>query len=158
MNQQDPLANLQPLRQPELIGWWPPAPGWWLLLALAVVILAVLAYLWRKRRQRNAYRRAALLQLESLDTMYTADGDVSNYITQINALLKSVALRAYPHQMIAAVHGKQWRDFLNQSLPATLQLQNDFDAAAYQKTAPEFDVTRLQLAARHWIRKHRAAL
>ncbi|MGA9700461.1 DUF4381 domain-containing protein, partial [Pseudomonas sp.] len=28
------LDQLQPLIAPPAIGFWPPAPGWWLLLAV----------------------------------------------------------------------------------------------------------------------------
>ncbi|MGH8222486.1 MAG: DUF4381 family protein, partial [Woeseiaceae bacterium] len=34
--QQIPLRDLH---LPEAVGWWPPAPGWWLLIALAVAAL-----------------------------------------------------------------------------------------------------------------------
>jgi len=156
VNPQDPLAALQPLRQGELIGWWPPAPGWWMLLALTLLILATLIYLIRGWFRRNAYRRAALQRLQSLYTQYDADHNAGDYIVQLNALLKSVALRAYPRERVAAAHGMQWRTFLNQDLPPALQLQHDFDEAAYQESCPDLDIAQVQMAAQHWIRKHRS--
>lgn len=156
MNPQDPLANLQPLRQGELIGWWPPAPGWWVLLALVVAGLAALAWYLRRHYRRNSYRRAALLRLQSLQADYATHHDASTYLAQLNALLKSVALRAYPRAQVAAKHGMQWRNFLNQDMPPEFHFPAGFDAAVYQKTCPDLDVAQLQAAARHWIRKHRA--
>lgn len=157
MNPQDPLAGLHPLRQPELIGWWPPAPGWWLLSCLVIIVAAVLVYLLRKRRAKNAYRRRALRQLQALHAQYQADADAGNYLSRINALLKSVALLAYPRATVAAQHGAAWRTFLNRSLPPAAQLQSDFDDALYQRHGPEIDVAQVYRAAEHWIRKHRAA-
>ncbi|MEZ5501367.1 MAG: DUF4381 domain-containing protein [Halioglobus sp.] len=155
MNPQDPLANLHPLRQPEVISWWPPAPGWWVLLGAVVLLVAVLGYYFRKRRKRNAYRRLALLQLQSLHTQYLATQDLGLYIGQINTLLKSVALRAYPRSEVAATHGEAWRSFLNSSLPAELQLPVTFDDAAYQKSCPRIDAEQVHRAALLWIKRHR---
>lgn len=156
MNPQDPLASLHPLRAPALIGWWPPAPGWWLLLLAGLIVVATLAYWMRRRYRCNSYRRRALLQLQSLHTDYLAKPDASLYLGQINALLKSVALLAYPRAAVAAQHGGGWRTFLNRSLPNDAQLPPAFEYAAYQKTCPEIDVAQVQRAAQHWIKRHRA--
>jgi hypothetical protein len=157
VNPQDPLANLHPLRQPELIGWWPLAPGWWLLLCLAIITVAVLIYLLRKHYRKNAYRRRALLQLQALHAQYQTDGNACGYLANINALLKSVALLAYPRSTVAAQHGESWRKFLNLSLPPDAQLQSGFDNAVYQSQAPDIDMTQLHRAALQWIKKHKAA-
>ncbi len=157
MNPQDPLANLHPLRTPELIGWWPLAPGWWILLLAGILLVTTLTYLLHKRYRKNAYRRRALLQLQSLHTDYLAKSDTGYYLSQINALLKSVALLAYPRTEIAAEHGAAWRAFLNRSLPPAEQFQPAFDDAAYQKNCPEIDVAQVHRAAQHWIRRHKVA-
>ncbi len=157
MNPQDPLANLHPLRVPELIGWWPLAPGWWLLLLAGILLVATLAYLLRKRYKKNAYRRRALLQLQALHADYLAGDDIARHLSQVNALLKSVALLAYPRRDVAAQHGEAWRTFLNRSLPPTDQLQPEFADAAYQQNCPEIDVARVHRAARYWIKRHKVA-
>lgn len=157
MTPQDPLANLHPLRAPESIDWWPLAPGWWILLLAGILLVTTLAYLLRNRYRKNAYRRHALRQLQSLRTDYLANSDTGRYLSQINALLKSAALLAYPRTEVAAQHGADWRAFLNRSLPPAEQLQPAFDDAAYRKTCPEIDVIRVHRAAQHWIRRHKAA-
>jgi hypothetical protein len=157
VNPQDPLANLHPLRQPELIGWWPPAPGWWLLACLIIVMVALLVYLLRRHRAKNAYRRRALLQLQALHAQYQVDAETGSYLRHINALLKSVALLAYPRAVVAAQHGARWRQFLNVSLPADAQLPSEFDDALYREQMPAIDVTQVQRAAEQWIKKHRAS-
>ena len=158
MNPQDPLASLHPLRQPELIGWWPLAPGWWVLLVLLIVILAALVYLVRRHRKKNAYRRQALRQLQVLQMQFQSDSNASIFVGQTNALLKSVAMLAYPHIDVAGQHGEAWRLFLNRSLPVSAQLPSDFDNAMYQKDCPDIDVEHVHRAAQHWIKHHKAAL
>lgn len=49
------LDQLQPLMAPPPIGFWPPAPGWWLLL----LMLPLLGLgLWQLRRFIPAKRTA----------------------------------------------------------------------------------------------------
>lgn len=154
MNPQDPLANLHPLREPELIGWWPPAPGWWLLGGMAVLCLLVLLWLGLQRYRSNAYRRQALAQLHQLHQAYAQDQDASRYTAELNALLKSVAIQAYSPRPVAASSGTQWLEFLNRQVSKSALFQLDFVTAAYRKECPELDMEQIHLAARKWIRRH----
>ena len=157
MNPQDPLANLHPLREPDLIGWWPLAPGWWLLLVTVLLGLATLAYFLVRRYRANAYRRRALSQLHVLHEEYLADADASRYITRTNALLKSVALRAYPPRQVAANSGEEWLAFLNNGLQAPERFHDNFATAAYQKVCPEMDMAQVHRVTRNWIKRHPVA-
>ena len=155
MNPQDPLANLHPLREPDLIGWWPLAPGWWLLIVLAALCLAFLLAVVIKRYRANAYRRQAVAQLQVLRSTYLADRDPSRYIAAANALLKSVALRSYPRREIAATSGEPWLRFLNSSTKNAGNFDTGFVTAAYRKNCPDMDMERLHQTAQTWIRRHR---
>jgi hypothetical protein len=157
VNPQDPLANLHPLRDPQMISWWPLAPGWWILILVAIITTIGLGY-WLTRRYRgNAYRRQALQQLDQLHRELQAGGNSSEFATQVNALLKRVALTAYPGDEVASRHSESWQSFLNQQLQADVQFQDDFATAAYRKNCPELNSSQLQQAATHWIKQHRRA-
>jgi hypothetical protein len=157
VNPQDPLANLHPLREPALIGWWPVAPGWWLLLVLVLLCLAALGYILVRRYRATAYRRRALAQLQQLQQAYQDGGDASAYIGQTNALLKSVALISYPRRQVAASNGEEWLAFLNGSMKSTEQFQPAFVTAAYQKACPELNMAQVHRAAQIWIKQHGVA-
>ena len=151
----DPLAALHPLRAPEPIGWWPPAPGWWLLLVLVLVAVAVLAFLLVRRYRANAYRRAGLRRLQLLHTQLMADADILRFVTDTNALLKAVALRAYPAESVAPSHGQAWLNFLNTSTEQSRPFPAVLATAAYTADADGIDAEDLYRAAEHWIRHHR---
>lgn len=154
MNPQDPLAGLHPLREPPPVGWWPPAPGWWLLLVMLLAVLAAVGYYLFRRYRAGAYRRRALAQLERLRETYRGDGDDRAYLAGINALLKRVALLAYPDRGIAARSGRQWLDFLNGSCPADRPFPDGFASAAYLRERPALDLEQLHGCAATWIKRH----
>jgi Tfp pilus assembly protein PilV len=155
VNPQDPLAALHPLRQPEPIGWWPLAPGWWLLIALLILALGALAYVLVRRYRANAYRRMALTQLDQLRRQYLRNRDDAAYLAGANALLKSVALRAYPRREVAPCSGNTWLEFLNQSCD-TAQFPPDFVTAAYCRQCPDMDMENIHQCAANWIKGHEA--
>lgn len=157
MNPQDPLANLHPLRQPDLIGWWPLAPGWWVLLTVILVSLAALAYVLIRRYRANAYRRRALAQLQALHQQYLAEDNASRFLAQTNALLKSVAIRAYSRRDVAARHGRDWLLFLNSRGNNAEQFQAEFATAAYRANCPQMDMEQVYRAAQAWIKRHEVA-
>lgn len=154
MNPQDPLANLHPLREPALIGWWPPAPGWWLLCGLVLLALVLAAWFLLRRHRANAYRRRALRQLTHLQEAFLESRDASAYIAGINALLKSVALHAYPQRETAAISGVQWLTFLGDTNHRSANFPPGFATAAYHKDCPDIDMEQAAKAARSWISGH----
>ena len=155
MNPQDPLAALQPLLEPGLIGWWPLAPGWWLLLLLLVATGAGLGWLaWRRHRSR-AYRRQALAQLDQLHQEFQQHQDAKSYLAAGNALLKSVALRAYPPERVASRTGREWEQFLNASMgKKRAEFPADFASASYRKNCPQLDMEQFYQCSANWIRNH----
>lgn len=156
MNPTDPLAQLNPLREPAAIGWWPLAPGWWLLIALVLIAAGVLAWRLTLRYRRNAYRRQAIAELQAIRSRWESDGDDSLCLTQTNALLKAVALHAFPRRDIASVSGEQWRDFLNNSSSGTNgQFEIGALQAQYQPSADVADVGAHLDHSDQWCRNHR---
>ncbi len=156
MNPTDPLAQLHPLREPAAIGWWPPAPGWWVLALLLLVAATALVFLLWQRRRRNRYRVQGLAQLRALRDQYRASGDAARCGAGVNALLKTLALHAYPNSGIAALHGEQWENFLARTGGAGLAFTG-ITATHYQPEADSAAVERLCRAAEDWIRRHRGA-
>ena len=146
MNPEMMLAQLAPLRTPSAITWWPPAPGWWLIaIVLLIVLTFVLRRLWR-RRMRNHYRRIALAELRQMRASGAS-------VDAVNWLLKATALRGFPPAEVAALHGPQWRTFLDKTckhfpLSDVSELEQ-----LYQALAPVSSDALLS-AAEHWIKHH----
>ncbi len=150
-----PLAALHPLREPDAIGWWPPAPGWWALAALALVAAALVVVWLLRRHRRNGYRRRGREQLARIRARFAADSDAITCLTATNALLKAIALRAYPQRNLAAANGSDWQAFLEATSAAG---SGDFDGellAPYRPGRPAGDLQRHLDLAERWILRHR---
>lgn len=142
-----------------MIGWWPLAPGWWILIALTIALLTALAVFFYRRYRANAYRRQALLQLEMLHSAWLSSNDPRNYLAGINALLKGVAVRAFPLRDVASSNGDAWVAFLNQTMSPrgdTGGFSNGFASEVYRAGLPDLDFDQLHHTARVWIKQHRA--
>ncbi len=157
MNPQDPLAALQPLRTPEPLPWWPPAPGWWLLAALLLIALAWAAWRGWCRYRRNYYRRAARQDLQAILARHAEHRDSARTLGELNTLLKAVALHAFPRAEVAALSGERWRSFLNRSLEeARTPLRfPEVIARAHSPTPGPVDTVALQRCSETWLRRHR---
>lgn len=114
MNPED--IPLRDLHLPAAIRWWPPAPGWWLLLALLLAALAWCgwrAYLgWR----RNAPRRVAMAELARLESAWQSDGDVAALGRRLSPLLRRAMLAYSPRAEVAGLTGHAWLEWLDRGL------------------------------------------
>lgn len=148
MDPQALLDQLQPLRQPEAIGWWPPAPGWWLLTAAAVLAIVALSVWWVRRYRAGQYRRIAIAQLER----YLAADTLT--LGTLNQLLKATALRTWPSEESAALHGNDWLQFLSSSCP-DVTIGKLEELADVYKTPDTKPSEQLIVCSRLWLKKHR---
>ncbi|MFT4917469.1 MAG: hypothetical protein ACI8RU_000077 [Zhongshania aliphaticivorans] len=155
-----PLDQLADIHLPPAVPSFPWAPGWWALLILAIGLIATGIWLWRRYRQRSAYRRAAQLEL----TRIQAIDDDAEFARQLNQLLRRVAIHCQSASSsaptIAGLSGEQWQDFLLNSCGAKPAFTNTtldaLVAAAYQSQCPALDRQQLLGQARLWIRRHRS--
>lgn len=154
--QGDPLSQLRDIHVPEHITTWPPAPGWWLLAALAVIAIGA-AIWWLHRRWRgNRYRREALAELEALRHDFDRTQVTHDYLERFSALLKRVALTHYPRESVANLTGERWVEFLDRTTGTTefsMGVGQVLVSGPYE-AAPDADIERLHELGEYWIRQH----
>jgi hypothetical protein len=154
--QQIPLRDIH---LPEAVSWWPPAYGWW-LLALALGVLAGVA--WWLARRRPARRRAAsmresaLRELDAAKARYQVSGDARAAVAAMSVLLRRFALSLAPREQVAALTGQQWQQWLrgrcdDPEFRATAATLTDLP---YQPD-PQLDVVALFAGCRAFVRSAR---
>jgi hypothetical protein len=165
-----PEAQELPLRDihlPEPISWWPPAPGWWLLLGLLVLSGLVVWFIFYLRK-RYALRKAALAELKGICEVYQQRKDSHELVKSISVLLRRVCISQFPRADVAALTGEAWLLFLDSNLSRgrTSREREDnlrfgfsrgpgrclIESPYRREEAVGVDGPALLLLCRHWIK------
>ncbi|MEM7078192.1 MAG: DUF4381 domain-containing protein [Pseudomonadota bacterium] len=142
----DPLQQLRDIHLPTDPSWWPPAPGWWLLLmALAYVVYRLVRYARYRHQARAPLSRSHVL----LDDLYArhASGELSAlaFAHETNEVLKRLLVRGYRAGFAARLSGTRWLTLLDQisvSEQFTLGPGQVLGDARF-RAAPSIDATEL---------------
>jgi hypothetical protein len=102
------LDKLHDIHLPAIEGWWPPAPGWWLIVCVLLLLgfASVRLYL---RYQRSLKVRA----LRALQQLTLSQQSPEQWLVSLSALLKRVAISRFGRVNVATLHGRAWTNFLN---------------------------------------------
>jgi len=115
--QQIPLRDLH---LPEMVGLWPLAPGWWLLIAAAVGLALYLLRMAVRKWRYNAARRLALRELGRVRDGYARGVDMVTLTKQLSELLRRSMLAYAPRASVAGLTGDQWLEWLDHGLDERL--------------------------------------
>ena len=147
------------LSVPDELALTPQTPAWYLLgaaLAAALVLAALRAV---RRYERNAYRRAALLELARLREA-ARGAERAAALAQLPELLKRCALAAFSRERVAGLSGARWYVFLERTAPGAL---GDAAQSALSRLVLEGDSelprqTERELfdGVERWLRRHHA--
>jgi hypothetical protein len=139
------LDNLRDIVVPPPVPWWPPAPGWWLILATLAVLAGWFAVRRWRRYRAAAYRRAALRELAGATGVATAA-----------EILKRTALAAYPRTQVASLSGSAWCRWLESTagIPVPGTVAEALAEGVFDQTDGQ-QVADVKAFAAEWIRTHR---
>ena len=140
------LERLHDIALPRDIPWWPLAPGWYFVISLLALTTLWLAWRFWKNWQANAYRRAALREL-----------DQAKDITSIATVLRRTALAIAPRELIVSKTGDAWLDWLAEQYPKPLpnSVREHLHADIYRQPAESVELSELREFAVQFISQHR---
>lgn len=148
------LEQLQDIHAAAEPGWWPPAPGWWVLAAIALAALLWGAFLLALRLRVWLRRSRLLREVDALAEAFDPGERPADYLAALNRLFRAVALRAFPRTDCARLQGEAWVVFIRERLPgADVASLQALESGPY-RPKPEFDAARLQAQARKWVANH----
>lgn len=149
-------AQLKDIHLPPEPSFWPPAIGWWIVLALLILILITVFVIWKKY-ERRAPRREALQLLDRIDNNYLSDKDIVAYVSEINKLIRRVAMQAFSRHECAGKSGEQWLEFLQQHSKLegfTQGIGRCLIEVPFSKKEVQIDHHELRKLADHWIKEN----
>ena len=101
------LAALHDIVVPAPVPWWPPAPGWYAVLALAVALAGWGAWRLYRRWRANAYRRTALRRLAAIRAALAVRRRRAAALTDLATLLRRAALHVAPRDAGRGAFGRR---------------------------------------------------
>ncbi|QQX81630.1 DUF4381 domain-containing protein [Shewanella sp. KX20019] len=149
------VTQLVDIPLPASIPWWPLEPGWYGIMFVVLLFLIVVIVRQRRRWIANAYRRAALRQLQSL-TVH--DAAVMNQVMRRTAML---AMQC--DNKLSQIGGPWYRLIMNSSPEAIfteMQLIR-LEALNYQSSKhlsqhlSKSDFSKLNQLCQRWVKEHR---
>jgi hypothetical protein len=143
--------DLRDIHLPAEPSWWPPAPGWWLLAALALVAIVLAIGWWRRHRRVRGRQQQILDQLERQVRRHREDGNLPGLLRDMHQLLRRVARQHDPRA--TGQRGEAWRRTLAR-VPVdapTLQRLYALDELIYRPPATGSDEATVA-AVRAWLR------
>lgn len=107
------LENLHDIVGLDPVPLWPLAPGWYALGVLLLLVLVCITWFLMRRWQVHRYRREALAELDKLEAAVHDPARRVSALGGLPALVKRVALAAWPRQTVASLSGLDFLEFLD---------------------------------------------
>lgn len=107
----EPLP-LRDIHLPEPVSWWPPAPGWWLLLIAGFIIIAGLL-VYRYVRNSRLLKRTVVAELNTVRERYYQNHDPVELVKSLSTLMRRASISFYPRSTAASLTGKDWLKYLD---------------------------------------------
>lgn len=104
---------LKDIHLPGVMGWWPPAIGWWILLVIIPLFIGFIIWLYRRITRKTAVKSAKkwLTLIEQDDTL-----DDQQKLIQLSELVRRAAISCSSRNEVASLTGQAWLSYLDSSV------------------------------------------
>lgn len=149
--------QLSPIIEPSPIPFTMETIGWKFVFALLLIVILFSIYKYLKYYKSNAYRREAISQINLLNT--NSNLSSSQLIESTMFQLKKTAIQSYGRKKVAALYGKEWLLFLEESVQE-VSFQPYYETihkSLYNKNlepTTSFNKNQFVNASVNWIKKH----
>lgn len=150
----DPLSELRDIHLPPPPPLWPPAPGWWLLAAIALVAIVFAVRFLVNAWRRGRGRRAAMRALARLRERHRGGETTTEVAAELSALLRRAAMIRHPRQRVAGLTGRDWLVFLDDEQHRFSEGVGACLATAPYTRSAHADVDALLELCETWLRRN----
>ena len=148
--------NDLPLRDIHLPGdnlWWPPAPGWWILLIMTILISVALPRFLRWLR-RKPIKSVSLREFQRIrQSCLNEQMDKHQVINAVSVLLRRTVISYGARETDASLSGDQWVARLNQISGSPCFSAEQYDLLISGQYQPKLvvDIDGLLSSCESWI-------
>jgi len=86
------LNALADIHLPEQISWWPPAPGWWIVLIITLFLLYTSVKIIRKKLHQAKYKNQASVELHKISRFWQKQQNLIATASHLSSLIRRIAL------------------------------------------------------------------
>jgi hypothetical protein len=135
----DLTTQLRDIQDLDPIGWWPPAIGWWLVAAAALLALYLLFRLLVSllRDPPGSWRREARSLLQDLRRRQR-NQPPKQTAAELSELLRRITIARFGRDHCAALAGEEWLEWLREKDP------NHFDWPQYRELLTQLPYAPVQ--------------
>ncbi len=144
--------QLRDIHMPDAPSIWPLAPGWWVLIVLALIATYFLYKYWKKQHKKKQLIALLQQQLTAIHDEYRTNKDKHKLAVAVSDLLKRFVRFVLKDSAATSLTGQQWIDYLNSKTDGDIfsQFTVPLTQAQYIQS-PDFDVPSLIVAVRNYF-------
>jgi len=146
---QEALKDLRDIHEPDPISFWPPAPGWWIVLILTIAAVFLLRW-WLKRDKSPRYKKLANEELKNIITNYEVQRNGYKTAGEISELIRKIMVLTDDRSEVAGMIDEEWLSYLDSKSGTDLFTKGAgrvLTTAIYQKES-DIDVEGLLAATK----------
>jgi len=104
---------LKDIHLPDVGLWWPPAPGWWVILISVILMIVFMPKFLRWLRWKPV-KKLSLRELDRIRTELDSGVDDRKIAQEISILLRRTLISYSSRAVAASTTGESWLAQLNQ--------------------------------------------
>lgn len=144
---------LKDIHLPEVILWWPLAPGWWLILILTVLLVIFFPRILRWLRWKPT-RVVSLRELNQIRADRDNGLDEQRVLQGVTILLRRTVMSYCGRAMGANLTGKRWVEQLKQlsGKDCFTAEQNEWLSIGQYQPSAQCDIELMLRSCECWIK------
>lgn len=144
---------LKDIHLPDVGLWWPPAPGWWLLMILTVLVIYYLPQILRWLRWKPV-KKLSLRELTRIRANRDNGLEDLRVLQEISILLRRTVISYSGRAAGASVTGENWVEQLRQLAGKDYFTaeQNEWLSIGQYQVSARCDLPGMLLSCEKWIK------
>ena len=152
MDKTAPTLELRDIHLPMDPSFWPFAPGWWILIVIALILAYFLFKKITKIRKAKHINNLMQQELSAVRESYDNHKNKHQLAVDVSTLLNRFVIHVLKDSNASSLTGESWITYLNSRVQGNVfdGFRSELTKAQYQKEV-DFDVSRLFATVKNYF-------